>query len=192
MILCLGVWVFFVFVIPNMGAIVAKSLSDVPPSDRVEMESRLATIQAIYEKTQKEKSSTEGDRGFGMMVQQIREANSQLFESYRPKLNRLVQITRSIVRISPSGAITFLLADVANTGLNEELRLKDAIALHVNRNFDKIVGSEKGTIENFQYRRASLGDVLSESVFVDTFILMLFSLAFVGLAMVSFLRYDPR
>ncbi len=192
MMLCLGVWVFFVFVIPNMGAIVAKSLSDVPPSDRVEMESRLATIQAIYEKTQKEKSSTEGDRGFGMMVQQIREANSQLFESYRPKLNRLVQITRSIVRISPSGAITLLLAEVANTGLNEELRLKDAITLHVNRNFNKIVGSEKGTIENFQYRRASLGDVLSESVFVDTFILMLFSLAFVGLAMVSFLRYDPR
>lgn len=191
MILSLGIWTLFVFVIPNMGTTVARAVTDLPPSERLEMQGRLTAIQAIYERIQREKSSSDGREGV-RMIQQIREANSQLFESYRPKLNRIIEVTKNIVRVSPSGALTFLITDAANTGLQEELRLKDSITLHVSRNFNRIIGFEKGGIEDFQYRRASLGEVFSESVFVDTLILVLFSLGFVGLAMLSFLRYDPR
>lgn len=192
MILNLGIWVFFVFVIPNMGTTVAKAVTGLPPSERVEMQGRLAAVQAIYERIQHEKGSNNERETFLGMMQQLREANSQLFESYRPKLNKLVNVTKNIVRLSPSGALTFLITDAANTGMHEEFRLKDAIALHVNRNLPRMVGLEKGTTENFQYRRAALGEVFLQSIFSDTLILLLFNFGFIGLAMMGFLRYDPR
>jgi len=191
LMLSLAAWVFFIFVIPNLGTTIAKSIHDVPPSERVEMQGRLAAIQAIYERIQREKNSGEGQEG-RRMIQQIREANSQLFESYRPKLNRLVRTTKTIVRVSPAGALTFLITDAANTGLYEELRLKDAISLHVNRNFNRMVGFERNPIENFQYQRASLAEVFSQSTSVDLIILILFIFGLVGLAMIAFLKYDPR
>lgn len=192
MISSLGIWVFFVFVIPNMGTTVAKAVTDLPPSERVELQGRLVAIQAIYERIQREKGSNEGREAFLGMMQQLKEANSQLLENYRPKLNQLVNVTKSIVRLSPTGALTFLITDVANTGAREEFRLKDAITGHVNRNLPRMLGLEKGAIENFQYRRAALGEVFPQSAFVDALLLVLFNLAFIGLAMMNFLRYDPR
>jgi len=191
MILGLAIWSLFVFVIPNMGTTIAKAISDVPPSERVEMQSRLAAIRAIYERSQRERTAGEGQEAL-RMIQQIRDANSQLLESYRPMSNELIRITKTTARISPAGALTFLLTDGTNTGLYEELKLKDAITLHVNRNFNRIIGLEKGPIENFGYHRASLSEVLLGSAFTDVLILVLYSIGFIGMALIGFLRYDPR
>jgi len=191
MMIGLAVWVLFVFIVPQMGTTGAKALIDVPPSERVEMQGRLAAIKAIYERIQRERTSGEGREG-RRMVQEIKEANSQIFESYRPRLNKRIDVTKTIVRCSPSGALMFLVTDVTNTGLHEELRLKNAMTLHLNRNFNRIVGLEKGSIEPLQYRRESLSEVVYKSIFIDALILVLFSFVFIGLAMVTFLKYDPR
>lgn len=191
MMFSLAFWVFFVFVVPNMGVTIAQSMSDVPPGDRVEMESRLSTVQAIFETIQHVKSS--GDqKEFARIMVQVKEANSHLLETYRPKLNRLINVTQDIVRISPSGALSFLITEIANTGMGEELRLKDAIILYVNRNFNRLAGLEKSPVEAFEYRPASLGSIFAGSAAIDVLILILFAFGFIGFAMTSFLRYDPR
>jgi ABC-type transport system involved in multi-copper enzyme maturation permease subunit len=189
LILSLAMWVMFVFVIPELGSAVAASTADIPPSERVEMQKRLASIQAIYERGQREKA---GVREQGQMVREIHDANSQVFDSYRPKLNALIRTTKNIVRFSPSGALTFLLSDVANTGVYEELRFKDAVKLYVDRNFDVIFDLAKGSVDPFHYERASLGEVLSQEALADIIVLLFFNLGFIGLTMGSFLRYDPR
>lgn len=191
MILCCAVWVFVVFVIPQMGMTIARTVADVPPSDRIEMEHRLSNVRAIYEKIHEEEKIG-GARSYVRMVEQIRTANSAIAESYRPKLNGLIQLSESIVRVSPAGALTFVLTDAANTGVYEELRYKDAVAMFAQRNFEFINDLRQGEMEDFQYRRAALGEVLLKSALFDLSVLALFGLIFVGLTAISFLRYDPR
>ncbi len=192
LVISLSFWVLLVFVIPQMGATVGTWVADVPPSDRVEMEGRLSAIQAIFEKVRSEKDGSGSMEDLVRMVQQIKDANRQLFESYRPKLNRLIAMTRNIVRLSPAGALTFLITDAANTGIYEELRLKDEIRLYADRNLNRIVGLERGPVEAFQYRRASLDEVFSETSFSDAVILVLFTITILAFAIVGLLRYDPR
>lgn len=188
MIACLAVWIFLVFIVPNMGVTIAKASADVPPGDRVEMEKRLENIKAIFERVQHE---NEGN-SYVRMVEQIKESNSQMFETYRPELNSLIRTTKSIMRISPAGSLTFLLTDVSGTGLLEESYLKDWISQYVSRNFDKIVELEKGEINSFAYNRKPLADIFSESAVADCVILILFAVSFIVFAMIAFFRYDVR
>jgi ABC-type transport system involved in multi-copper enzyme maturation permease subunit len=191
MILGLTAWVLFVFVIPNMGVTVAQSMSDVPPSDRVEMENRLTAIQAIYETLQRVRA-THNERDFSRIMNQIREANSHLFETYTPKLNRLINLTKTIVRISPAGALELYVTELANTGLSRDTRLKNSVWMYIDRNFKRFATEEKGTIEQFRYQTASLGEIFAESALADTSLLILFCTVFSALAMAAFMRFDAR
>jgi ABC-type transport system involved in multi-copper enzyme maturation permease subunit len=191
MVLGLAFWVVFVFVIPNLGVTVAQSVRGVPPSDRVEMENRLAAIQSIYETLQRVKA-TGDQRDFARIMTQIREANSQQFEQYMPKLNGLIALTRGIVRLSPAGAVELFVTDIGRTGLSEDLRLKNAVWLYIDRNFKRLGGIEKDPAELFRFEDQSFGAIFAESSFVDSGILVVFCAGFVLLALWRFLRYDPR
>jgi ABC-type transport system involved in multi-copper enzyme maturation permease subunit len=192
MVVSLAIWVSFVFVIPNLGTTVARSIAPVLPADRVEMQNRLAAIRFIYDKVQKEHQGGGTTADYQRMIQQIRDANSELLDVYQPKLNRLVDATKSIVRLSPTGALTFLTTDALNTGLYEELRFKNAVVQFVNRNLERINGLDRSPIDNFTYRPASLDEVFERSGLIDVFILSFFALLFVGVSMIAFSRYDPR
>jgi hypothetical protein len=126
------------------------------------------------------------------MVQEIKESNSHMFETYRPKFNNLIDITKTITRISPTGSLTYLVTDVTSTGLLEEKHLKDAISQHVARNFDQIVEPEKGGVAPFIYTHKSLAEVFTESAFVDFGILIIVAASFIVFAMITFYRYDVR
>jgi len=191
LILCCAVWVFFVFVVPQLGTTIARAVVNVPPSDRIEMEHRLANVRAIYERIHQEDNSDD-QRSYRHMVEQIRDANSAIAESYRPRLNELIRLGKSIARASPAGALTFVLTDAASTGVYEELRYKDAVSMFAQRNFELINDIRQGEMEDFHYDRASLGEVLGGDALIDLAVLMMFGLAFVALSMMSFIRYDPR
>jgi ABC-type transport system involved in multi-copper enzyme maturation permease subunit len=191
MVASLFIWLLFVFIIPNFGTVLAKSLTPVPTSDRVEMEGRLSTIQAIFNRIQREKEKPAGREG-RWMIQQLKESTTRLVELYRPKMNALIRTTKSLVRISPSGALNFLLTDIANTGLYEEVRAKDAIAQYVERNFNRINQLEPGPVDVFRYTRALPGEVFSETGYVDVAVILFFTALFITAAYVRFLVYDPR
>jgi ABC-type transport system involved in multi-copper enzyme maturation permease subunit len=190
-IVSLATWTFFVFIIPNLGITVARDLAGVPPGERVEMQGRLAAVQAIYERIQKEKNGRNERIGIDM-VNQIWGAQREIFEGYRPRLDNLMRLTRSIVRTSPAGAITFLTTDVAGTGFLEDVRLKDAVMLHVRLNFGKYMRMEPGQPGVFEYERSSLGDAFALSALFDSVVIMAFACLCIALAAARFATYDPR
>jgi ABC-type transport system involved in multi-copper enzyme maturation permease subunit len=190
MMVGLAAWVLLVFVVPNMGATVAQAIADVPPADRVEMQTRLSTIQSIYETQQQMKNAK--DKDYSRIMIQIREANNHLFQIYRPELNRLIELTRTLVRCSPSGAFTFLATELANTGLGRDIRIKDAIWMFVERNFNRFGGLEKGEVEQFQFRPSTPGEQITGVALPDALLLLIIPGIFVALSVVSFMRYDPR
>jgi ABC-type transport system involved in multi-copper enzyme maturation permease subunit len=191
MVLGLAFWVMLVFVIPNMGVTVAQSVRDVPPSDRVEMENRLAAIQSIYQALERVKE-TRDQRDFARIMIQIREANSHQFEQYMPKLNGLIALTKGVVRLSPAGALELFVTEIGRTGLSEDLRFKNAVWLYIDRNFQRLGGIDRSPIDPFRFEPQSFGNILSQSAFVDCIIMIVFSLVFFGLALWRFLKYDPR
>ena len=191
MVIGLTLWLLFVFIVPNFGTLLAKTMAGVPTSDRIEMEGRLSTIRAIYERIQREKESRDGSEG-RRMIQQLRESTLRLVELYQPKMNSLTRLTKSIVRCSPSGAMHFLITDVASTGLYEEARMKDAVVQYVNRNFGRINQLEQGSPDTFLYTRSSLSEVLAETAFIDILVVFFYAAFFIGAAYVRFLVYDPR
>ena len=190
MMVGLAAWVLLVFVVPNMGATVAQAIGDVPPADRVEMQTRLSTIQSIYETQQQMKNAK--DKDYSRIMIQIRETNNHLFQSYRPELNRLIELTRTLVRCSPSGAFSFLATELANTGIDRDIRIKDAIWMFVERNFNRFGGLEKGEVEQFQFRPSAPGEQITGVALPDALLLVIIPGIFVALAVVSFMRYDPR
>ena len=191
MILGLSLWLLFVYVMPNFGVTLAKSINDVPAADRIEMEGRLNTIKAIYERIQREKENPGGSEGRRMMLE-IKNFTLRLIESYRPQMNSLVRTTKTILRFTPAGALHLAMTDICSTGLYEENRLKDAVVQYAGRNFDRINQLEQGEPEAFMYRRASLVEVLVSTGFVDLLVIALFTALFVVAAYVKFLNYDPR
>ncbi len=186
----LALWVLLVFVVPNLGVTVAQSIGDVPPSDRVEMQNRLASIHSIYETQQVMKNAREKD--YSRIMFQIREANVHLFETYRPQLDRLIGLTKALVRISPSGAFAFLMTEMANTGIERDIQVKDEIWMYIDRNFKKFGKLEKGEVEHFQFRPASFGEQVSGVALPDALLLLFVPAALIGLAIGAFMRYDPR
>lgn len=190
MMVALAAWVLLVFVVPNLGATVAQAIGDVPPADRVEMQTRLSTIQSIYEALQVAKNAKERD--FSRIMIQIREVNNHLFQTYRPELNRLIELTRTIVRFSPSGAFAFFATELANTGLSRDIQIKDAIWMFIERNLNRFGGLEKGEIESFQFRSSSPGEQIAGVALPDVLVLLTFPVVLVALAVGSFMRYDVR
>ena len=191
LMLCLACWVLLVFVVPNLGTSVAETVADVPSADRVEMQERLSEIQAIFE-AQKDWNAGGSRTVYGTMVQKIWDAHRRVSESYRPKLDRLISVTRTVLRFSPAGALTFLLTDISATGLREDLRLKDAVTGYINRNFDMFMSGRKDAVDAFRYTREPLGEAMRGSGIVDGFMLTLFGSACVLGSIALFARYDPR
>jgi hypothetical protein len=190
MSVALAFWVLLVFVVPNMGATVAQAIGGVPPADRVEMNTRLAIIQSIFETQQSMKNAKQRD--YTRIMKQIREANTGMFQTYRPELNRLIDLTRSIARCSPAGALEFLTTELSNTGLSRDLGIKDAIWMFVERNINKFAGLEKGDVEQFEYRPATPEEQITGVALPDALLLLIVPVVLVALAVGSFLRYDPR
>ncbi len=188
---CLVAWVLFIFILPQAGASVATALAGVPPAERIELEQRLTSVRLEYEQVLRERSSGQ-EPGRTMQIQDTRDSYKQINESYRQKLNVLLHLTKELARTSPAGSLTFLVTDVLNTGLYEELRLKDNLWLYMDRNFNALSGAVEGNVDAFDYERASMGEVLSQSGISDLVVLVLFGLGFAALGMAAFARYDPR
>ncbi len=191
MVLGLSAWLLFVFIIPNLGTTIAESVYQVPPSDRVDLQNRLVAIQSIFETLQKVKKS--GDqREFVAIMNTVRAANSQQFENYTPKLNKLVAASRSVLRFSPAGSLELFLTDAANTGISADQRLKNAVWLYIDRNFKRFGGLEKGTPDQFGFERESFAHVFAETGWLDLTSLIVFCALSGALSLVRIQIYDPR
>jgi len=184
LVISLFVWAMLVFLIPNLGNILARQFVEIPTVQQLELQREQIQIRTEVEvkrlQTWPEKNKA------------IERANSEremLAEDYRNRFNRLVTVSKNITRISPAAAFTFLATDIAGTGMLEERRLKSAFLQYLDtlRNWN-----EEGERPAFAYQRSSVQDALGLGGLSNCLILVLFNILFFSGAHVAFLRYDVR
>ncbi|MFB0554471.1 MAG: ABC transporter permease [Phycisphaerae bacterium] len=184
LVFSLFVWAIFVFLIPNLGNILAHQLVRIPTVQQLELRLEKSSIRRDFEKHRIDKSQD------SRIDNRIRAENEKFIDDYLNRLNRLVKVSRNITRMSPLTAFTLLATDAMGTGVAEERRLKRAILQHrdILRDWD----DEKGDRPVFSYRRSSVKEVLGRGGLGNFLILILFNVLFFAGAYVIFLRYDVR
>jgi len=185
LVISLFVWAMLVFLIPNLGNILARQLVRIPTVQQLELKRGQIQIRSNFEDS---RLRTRSERR-----EAFKRADSErymLTEDYRNRFNRLVKVSQNITRISPAAAFTFLATDITGTGMSEERNLRRAVLqyMHIAGDWD----DEKGNRPAFSYQRSSFRKVLGQGGLSNCLILILFNILFFTGAHVAFLRYDVR
>jgi ABC-type transport system involved in multi-copper enzyme maturation permease subunit len=172
LVISLFVWTILVFLIPNLGNILARQFVEIPTVQQLELKLSQSSIKRRFEKRRMD------DSQYRRISNRIGEENKKFIEDYRNRFNRLATVSQNITRMSPVAAFTFLATDIMGTGMAEERRLKRAI-LQYNEPI-------------FSYQRSSVTEVLGPGALSNCLVLILFNILFFTGAYVAFLRYDVR
>lgn len=195
LVISLFIWTILVFLIPNLGNILALQIVEIPTIQHLELKrdqirrkayleyKRIPRNQPDFEKIQKDlqiRTMAEGDK---------------LDEYYRNRINNLVTVSRRITGISPSPTFTLLSTNILGTGVAEEQRLKKAAQDYKNllvQLYTKGNWNEESKPPDFHYQRSSVKEVLGQGGLSNFLILILFNILFFTGAYVAFLIYDVR
>jgi ABC-type transport system involved in multi-copper enzyme maturation permease subunit len=189
-IVLLFAWALFVFVLPNLGTLIARQFVDVP------------SVKALSE--ERERTWTRevllglGERGnWADHFQAINRENDRMEEDYRLRFERLVRLARNINRLSPATSLLDATTEIAGTGIGEESRFKAEVVRYKNSLIDQIItdqaaGRREARYAAFTYRRRPLAEVFAAGALFDAAWLAVFNIAAFGLAYASFVRYDVR
>jgi len=188
LVISLFVWAMLVFVIPNLGNILARQFIKIPSVQQLEVRRQQVWIKEVFERINKGKDWSE-------VQTTISSENDKLIDDYRARFNQLVALSQNITRFSPAAAFTYLATDLAGSGILEEYRLKQAVVAYKNLIWDKPTDSDGnivGEFPAFSYDRSSISQVLNVGGMSNLLALILFNVLFFSAAYVSFLRYDVR
>jgi ABC-type transport system involved in multi-copper enzyme maturation permease subunit len=189
LVISLFVWTIFVFLIPNLGNILARQLVRIPTVQQLELKRELNRSWLMIERNRADDSQRRE------IYNRFRAENEKHTEDYRNRLNRLVTVSQNITRFSPAAAFTFLATDIAGTGMAEERSSKSAVVLYFDilGDWDLEKWSQPGfSYQRFSYQRCSIKEVLYQGGLGNCLILILFNILFFAGAYVAFLRYDVR
>ena len=186
LVVLLLVWSALVFVLPNLGTLVARQFVDVP------------SVRALSEKRQqiwsREVLMTYTDRGsWDERVETMNREFDQMEEDYRLKFDRLVRLSRSVNRVSPAASFMDAAAEIAGTGIGEEARLKAEIIRYKNQALPSLARDRTAKeAPAFSYRARTLGEVLADGGLVDLAWLAVLNVFLFAAGYVAFVRTDPR
>lgn len=184
LVVLLLVWTVLVFVLPNLGTLVARQFVDVP------------SVKALNEKRQQIWTreillSYNDPGGRDAHIRKINEEIDRMEEDYRVRFDRLVRLARTINRVSPAAGFVATATEAAGTGIGEESRLKREILSYKNRVIED-VWRQKKDIPPFVYRYRALGAVLAEGGLLDIAWLLSFTILLFAAAFAAVVRYDVR
>jgi ABC-type transport system involved in multi-copper enzyme maturation permease subunit len=195
LVISLFVWTILVFLIPNLGNILARQFVQIPTAQQLDLKRKQIMNRVLFEVKRIPKTRPDfEERQMALQLRAMAEGD-KLDEDYRNSINSLVKVSQSITGISPAPAFTLLATDIMGTGVAEERRLKKAaqnykdivVEWYTDENRDK--GSEP---PDFHYRRSSVKEILGQGGLSNFLILILFNILFFTGAYVAFLRYDVR
>jgi len=184
LVVSLFAWTILVFLIPNLGNILARQFVEVPTVQQLELRRRHIAMGAWIEFTRQGEGTPESEA----LLARARSEGDQVTEDYRNRFDRLVTLSQNITRVSPTAAFTFLATDLMGTGISEERRLKQAVVQYLSGSGDE----EERDRPSFSYQRTSCREVLGRGGLNNLLILVLFDLLFFAATYVVFLRYDVR
>ncbi len=190
-VVLLFVWALFVFIIPNLGTLLARQFVSVP------------SVRALSEKRQqtwtREVLLSIKDNNWQSHLRAISDENDKLALDYRLKFERLVRWSRNINRISPAASFLDAASEISGTGIGEEVRLKGEIVRYKDSIIDQIIadqvtesGHQRYVAPAFSYKPRPLAEIFAAGALFDTAWLVFFNILAFALAYVAFIRYDVR
>jgi ABC-type transport system involved in multi-copper enzyme maturation permease subunit len=195
LVISLFVWTILVFLIPNLGNILARQFVQIPTVQQLALKRERIMNRARFEMKRIPETRPDYKEREEVLLRRTMAEGDQLDEDYRNRINRLVKVSQNITRISPAAAFTFLATDIMGTGMAEERRLKRAaqqyrdivVEWYTDENRD-----EESKQPAFNYQRSSVKEILGRGGLSNCLILILFNILFFTGAYVAFLRYDVR
>ena len=197
LVISLFVWTILVFLIPNLGNILARQFVSVPTVQQLELRRKqimekfrpeINELRRIPETRSDYKAHEEA------LIRRIFADSDKLDENYRNRFNSLVKVSQNITRFSPASAFTFLATDIMGTGMAEEQRLKRMVQSYKNLIVHLIYDEniDEDSIPGFHYGRSSVNEILSQEGLRNSLVLILLNVLFLTGASVAFLKYDVR
>jgi ABC-type transport system involved in multi-copper enzyme maturation permease subunit len=188
LVILLFVWALLVFVLPNLGTLVARQMVAVP------------SVRALSEKRQQiwTREILLRIKGQGDMpshVRTISAENDALEADYRVKFDRLVNLSKNINRISPVASVIYAATEIAGTGIGEEGAFKNEVVRYKNAVLGKRLASpdlKSSEYPAFLYRYRPLGVILAGGALFDAAWLAVCGILFFALSYFVFIRYDVR
>lgn len=184
LVVSLSVWTLFVFLIPNLGNILAREVVEIPTVQQLEAALTYNIARMMFERQRVDRSE------FPKLLARATAESDQLAEDYRNRFNKLLAVSQNITRISPAAAFTFLATDIMGTGVAEERRLKSAVLQCIHTRLEW--SGPKDSRPPFRYERSTCGETLAQGGLGNLLILLLFGILLGTGAYVAFLRYDVR
>jgi len=195
LVISLFVWTILVFLIPNLGNILARQFVQIPTAQQLELKRKQIMNRARFELKRIPKTRPDFEERQKALQLRAMAEGDRLDEDYRNRINSLVKVSQSITGLSPAPAFTFLATDIMGTGVAEERRLKKAA-----QNYKDIVvewytdenRDEESELPDFHYQRSSVKEILGQGGLSNCLVLILLNVLFFTGAYVAFLRYDVR
>jgi ABC-type transport system involved in multi-copper enzyme maturation permease subunit len=193
LVVLLLLWTLLVFILPNLGTLVARQIVDVPSVKALsEKRQQIWTSEVLTQITEQRTAGFRGDAGIRQRhLDAINDRLDKLESDYRVKFDRLVELAKAINRVSPSAGFVYAATELAGTGIGEESRLKneiirykDAVRLEMQR------GAKQASAFSYPYR--TVGRVLAEGALLDLAGLAVWAIVLFALGFVAFVRYDVR
>jgi ABC-type transport system involved in multi-copper enzyme maturation permease subunit len=189
-IVLLFAWALLVFVLPNLGTLVARQFVSVP------------SVRALSEKreqtwTREVLLGIGKDGNWADHMRTISRENDRMEEDYRLKFERLVRLSRNINRLSPAASLLDAATEIAGTGISEEIRLKGEVVRYKNAIIDEIIadqaaGKREVRYPAFAYRQRPVAEVFASGSLFDLAWLAVFNVLVFALAYAGFVRTDAR
>jgi len=198
LVISLFVWTILVFLIPNLGNILARQFVPVPTVQQLELKREqikekfrpeINELRRIPEDRPEYKTREEA------LLRRMFAESDKLDETYRNRFNSLVKVSQNITRFSPAPAFTVMATDIMGTGIAEERRLKKAVQGHKNLIIHLYFGgnlNEESKPPSFHYARSPVKEILNQEGLRNSLVLILLNVLFLTGASVAFLRYDVR
>ncbi len=189
-VVLLFLWALFVFVIPNVGTLVARQFVAVP------------SVRALSEKHEQAwtREVLLGISKGGNWPEHMRTLSAEddrEEQDYRLKFERLVRLSRDINRVSPAASFLDAVSEVVGTGIGEESRLKAEVVRYKDSIIDRMIadveaGKRDAQYPAFAYQPRPLAEIFASGALFDTAWLAFFNILAFALAYVAFVRYDVR
>ncbi|MBW7991024.1 MAG: ABC transporter permease subunit [Planctomycetes bacterium] len=192
LVISLFVWTILVFLIPNLGNILARQFVRIPTAQQLELKRQQIMSRARFEYKRIPKTRPDFEKLQIALIFRAKTEGDKLDEDYRNRFNRLVKASQNITRFSPAAAFTFLATDIMGTGMAEERRLKRAAQQYKDNMNEWWKRDEKGKRPLFNYQRSSVKEILGQGGLSNCLVLILLNVLFFTGAYVAFLRYDVR
>ncbi len=176
-------WAILVFIVPNIAPFIAKGFVEVPSTDLIEESRQRIWIVRAFEKIQA--AGTDVNLLGGGTRERIQRDVDELEQEYGRRLDRLVDLSLAIGKLSPTMVFLDGATNIMRTGIrsNNEI-IKQILDFKAN---------PSGSPDNWRFSPTlSLRDDLSANFLWNFLILFLVNSALLSAAYVSFLRYDPR